>query len=79
MVVPGTVQYQFSIWLAVSFNRPSASLEFAHLLKHLKILNISDRLAQHDFTSLHGVFSGRFDSADILDMSMLFFSSEPHI
>ena len=62
------VQHKFLIWLAVNSNRPSASLDYAHLLKHFQVLRISDRLAKHDFMFLHGVFSGRFDSADILDM-----------
>ena len=77
MVELERVQHKFLIWLAVSSNRPSASLEFAHLLKHLEMLRISDRLAKHDFLFLHGVFSGRFDSVDILDMSTLFFYLNP--
>ena len=62
------VQHKFLIWLAVNSNRPSASLDYAHLLKHFQVLRISDRLAKHDFIFLHSVFSGRFDSADILGM-----------
>ena len=39
------VQHRFLIWLAVSSNRPSASLDSAHLLKHLEMLCFSDGLA----------------------------------
>ena len=71
------VQHKFLLWLAVNSKRPSASLDYAHLLKHFEALRISDRSVKHDFTFLHGVFSRRFDSAGILDMSTVFFFFNP--
>ena len=37
-----------------------SSLDYAHLLKHIEILRISDRLAQYGFAFLRGVSSGAF-------------------
>ena len=54
------------MWLAVNSNCPTDSLDYSHLLRHFRVQRISQRLAQHDLIFVHGVFSGRFDSADIL-------------
>ena len=60
------VQHKFLVWLAVNSNRPSDSLDYAHLLRHFAVLTIKQRLVQHDLAFLHGVFGGRVDSAEIL-------------
>ena len=52
-------------------NRPSDSLDYAHLLRHFDVLRIDQRLVQHDLTFLHGVFGSRFDSVYILGMFSL--------
>ena len=65
------VQHKFLIWLAVNSNRPSDSLDYAHLLRHFDVLRINQRLVQHDLTFLHGVFGNPFDCVDILGMFSL--------
>ena len=62
------VQHKFLIWLAVNSNRPSDSLDYAHLLSHFGVPRISSRLVQHDLVFLHGVFNDRFDSTVIQGM-----------
>ena len=64
-------KFQHKFWLAVNSNRPSDSLDYSHLLRHLDVLRIDQRLVQHDLTFLHGVFWDRLNSADILAMFSL--------
>ena len=60
------VQHKFLMWLACNSNCPSDSLDYSHLLRHFRVMRISQRLTQHDLNLLHDIFSGRFDSPDVL-------------
>ena len=61
------VQHRFLMWLNNHTNSPCHSLSYHDLLNHFKITTLSARRVQYDLLFLRHVFSGKIDSADLLE------------